>query len=234
MTRKQTLMAKGHSRTRYALVENELLARAADLFAERGYNGTSLQDIAESMGMTRPAIYHYFENKDALLVALVDGVTEGREELLRSIRRDPDLTPEMKLQRAMHDMALQVADYSARFRLLILSNSDLPQHIAEQNDRARRDVTEHLVAIISEGITAGTIYDVDARLASYAILGMCNSIAWWLKPNGEITPKAVADLVTELTLRSLKRPSDQHSVPAKVQRPRAKRSSAAPRKHVAK
>lgn len=202
-------MAKGHSRTRYELVENELLARAADLFAERGYNGTSLQDIAESMGMTRPAIYHYFENKDALLVALVDGVTEGREELLRSIRRNSELTPEAKLRQAMHEMALQVAEYSARFRLLILSNSDLPKHIAAQNDRARRDVTEHLVAIISEGIAAGTIYDVDARLASYAILGMCNSIAWWLKPNGEITPKAVADLVTELTLRSLKRPRRQ-------------------------
>jgi AcrR family transcriptional regulator len=204
--RKRTAVVKGHSKTRYELVENELLARAADLFAERGYNGTSLKDIADTMGMTRPAIYHYFENKDALLVALVDGVTEGREALLRSIRSDPDLTPEEKLEQAMRQMALQVAQYSARFRLLILSASDLPKRIATQNERTRRQVTEHLSAIIAEGIAAGTLYDVDAQVASYVIVGMCNSIAWWLQPDGRITPQAVADLVTELTLRSLKRP----------------------------
>jgi AcrR family transcriptional regulator len=202
---KRTTAAKGHSRTRYELVENELLARAADLFAERGYNGTSLQDIADTMGMTRPAIYHYFENKDALLVALVDGVTEGREALLRSIRHDPTLTPEAKLEQAVQQMALQVAEYSARFRLLILSASDLPKRIATQNERARRDVTAHLTAIIAEGIAAGTLHDVDAQVASYVIVGMCNSIAWWLQPDGRITPQAVADLVTELSLRSLKR-----------------------------
>jgi AcrR family transcriptional regulator len=204
--RKRTAVAKGHPRTRYSLVENELLARAADLFAERGYNGTSLKDIADTMGMTRPAIYHYFDNKDALLVALVDGVTEGREALLRSIRNDPALTPDEKLEQAMRQMALQVAQYSARFRLLILSASDLPKRIAAQNDRTRRQVTEHLSAIISEGIAAETLYDVDAQVASYVIVGMCNSIAWWLQPDGRITPQAVADLVTELTLRSLKRP----------------------------
>jgi AcrR family transcriptional regulator len=219
-------MAKGHSRTRYELVENELLARAADLFAERGYNGTSLQDIADTMGMTRPAIYHYFENKDALLIALVDGVTEGREALLRSIRRNPDLTPEEKLQQAMHQMALQVAEYSPRFRLLILSASDLPKHIAMQNDRARSEVTEHLMAIISEGIKAGALYDLNARLASYAILGMCNSIAWWFKPDGDMTPSAVADLVTELTLRSLKRPR-RLAATVKARRPSAKRKRTA-------
>jgi AcrR family transcriptional regulator len=204
--RKRTAVAKGHPRTRYSLVENELLARAADLFAERGYNGTSLKDIADTMGMTRPAIYHYFDNKDALLVALVDGVTEVREALLRSIRNDPALTPDEKLEQAMRQMALQVAQYSARFRLLILSASDLPKRIAAQNDRTRRQVTEHLSAIISEGIAAETLYDVDAQVASYVIVGMCNSIAWWLQPDGRITPQAVADLVTELTLRSLKRP----------------------------
>jgi len=195
----------GRVRTRYELVETELLARAADLFAERGYNGTSLQDIADTMGMTRPAIYHYFENKDALLVALVDGVTEGRAALLRSIRFDAKLSPEEKLQQAMHRMSLQVAEYSARFRLLILSAADLPKRVATQNERARRDVTNHLTAIIAEGIAAGTLHDVDAQVASHIIVGMCNSIAWWLQPDGRITPQAVADLVTELTLRSLKR-----------------------------
>ena len=82
-------MSKPGPRPRYELVENELLARAADLFAERGYNGTSLQDIADTMGMTRPAIYHYFENKDALLVAL--GELPERERAIVSLRYGAEL-----------------------------------------------------------------------------------------------------------------------------------------------
>lgn len=199
-------MAKPGPRTRYELVENELLARAADLFAERGYNGTSLQDIADTMGMTRPAIYHYFENKDALLVALVAGVTEGREEVLRSIRHDPALTPEAKLREAIYRMALQTAEYGARFRLLILSANDLPKRVAKANERARSEVTEHLTAIIAEGVAAGDLHDVDPRVAALVMLGMCNSIAWWVNPQGAIAPPALAELVTDLSLRSVKRP----------------------------
>ena len=57
--------------TRRELVENEMYEHAARLFAERGFAGTSLQDVADAMGVTRPALYYYVKSKDELLSKLV-------------------------------------------------------------------------------------------------------------------------------------------------------------------
>lgn len=58
------------------LVENEIYDHAARLFAERGFAGTSLQDVADAMGLTRSALYYYVKNKDELLARLVSEITE--------------------------------------------------------------------------------------------------------------------------------------------------------------
>ena len=62
---------------RRELVEAQIYEQATRLFAERGFAGTSLQDIADAMGMTRPALYYYVKNKDQLLARLVTEITEG-------------------------------------------------------------------------------------------------------------------------------------------------------------
>ena len=74
---------------RRELVENEIYEHATRLFAERGFAGTSLQDIADAMGMTRPALYYYVKSKDELLAKLVTEVTDGpRGELTELVARD--------------------------------------------------------------------------------------------------------------------------------------------------
>src|SRR5206468_2845368 len=65
------------STARRELVENELYEHATRLFAERGFAGTSLQDIADALGITRPALYYYVKSKDELLAKLVTEVTNG-------------------------------------------------------------------------------------------------------------------------------------------------------------
>ncbi len=184
-------------------MENELLERAADLFAERGFNGTSLQDLADVMGMTRPAIYHYFESKEALLTALVEGLTESRAADLAAIRRRTDLSALDKLRAATTVMATQMAKHPARFRLLITGEADLPEHLAAKNNKAKRDVLTHLVAMVEEGMRTGELRALDARLAAFAILGMCNWIAWWFKPNLPLTPEAVAEEFAHMTVLAL-------------------------------
>jgi AcrR family transcriptional regulator len=188
---------------RRELVENELLERAADLFAERGFNGTSLQDVADTMGMTRPAIYHYFESKEALLTALVEGLTEGRAAQLAAIRRRTDLSSAEKLRAATTLMATQMARHPARFRLLIQGEADLPEHLASKNNKAKRDVLAHVVAIIDEGVRSGVFRARDPRLAAFAILGMCNWIAWWFKPQSPLSVETVAEEFAHMAALSL-------------------------------
>ena len=73
------------STARRELVENELYEHATRLFAERGFAGTSLQDIADALGITRPALYYYVKSKDELLAKLVTEVTQGPLDELQKI-----------------------------------------------------------------------------------------------------------------------------------------------------
>jgi AcrR family transcriptional regulator len=65
------------STARRELVENEIYENAIRLFAERGFAGTSLQDIADALGITRPALYYYVKSKDELLAKLAADVAGG-------------------------------------------------------------------------------------------------------------------------------------------------------------
>jgi AcrR family transcriptional regulator len=178
---------------RRELIENELLERAADLFAERGFNGASLKDIADAMGMTRPAIYHYFDSKESLLEALVSGLTEGRARELAALRRQTDLSPIEQLRMATEIMVKAMARHPARFRLLIQSELDLPARLTEKNNKAKRDVLAQLTAIVEAGIKSGDFQATDPRLAAFAVLGMSNWVAWWFKPQQVLSAESVAE-----------------------------------------
>ena len=67
----------GAATARHGLVEHEIYERAIRLFADRGFAGTSLQDIADALGITRPALYYYVKSKDELLAKLAADVAGG-------------------------------------------------------------------------------------------------------------------------------------------------------------
>ena len=79
------------SPTRRSLITRELVGTAARLFAERGYETTSLQDVAEAMGVSRTGLYHYVSSKEELLARLVAGWSRELADRLATLRRRPDL-----------------------------------------------------------------------------------------------------------------------------------------------
>src|SRR5882672_2394762 len=95
-------MARPNSRRQ--LVSNELLEHAARLFTERGFAGTSLQDIADSMGVSRPTIYTYVRNKEELLAALVQDVLGPTVRILEEARDRADLAPDERFADAVRRM----------------------------------------------------------------------------------------------------------------------------------
>jgi AcrR family transcriptional regulator len=136
-------------------VEAELLERAADLFAERGFSGTTLQDVADTVGLTRAALYHYFDSKEALLSTLVEGITAARVADLKAIRQDDALTEREKLAAITRSMALNVATHAARFRLLLMSENELPAELAATHASARRETLRQLVELFAHGRASG-------------------------------------------------------------------------------
>ncbi|MFI7600468.1 TetR/AcrR family transcriptional regulator [Actinoplanes sp. NPDC049681] len=193
----------GRTRRRRGIVEQEIYEHAARLFAERGFAGTSLQDIAVSMGLTRTAIYHYVDSKEALLEQIVTEVTLEGVALLRTIRGRADLDPRGRLRLAAYEMASRNAANPARFRLWHIGQMELSEPLASRNERAKREVLAELRGLIDDGVDAGILRPVDSRTAALGILGMCNWIAWWFRPSPEHPVEPVAEAFAEMAVHGL-------------------------------
>ncbi|MGW0579490.1 TetR/AcrR family transcriptional regulator [Streptomyces sp. NPDC002920] len=199
----------GRPTARRELVENQMFEQASRLFAERGFAGTNLGDIAEAMGITRPALYYYVKSKDELLAKLVEQITEGPAVEIESLAEDSDTDPASRLRRIAHLITLQRASQPNRFQLLLRSEADLPPAAAKAHRAAQRSTLRHLVQVIDEGILKGQFRPVDTRAAAFAVFGMCNWVAWWYHPGGEhgLAESEVADQISGLALAMVEQAS---------------------------
>lgn len=198
--------------SRKTLVLNELLDRASELFAEQGYDATSLQDIAQAMGMSRQALYHYVKSKDDVLVMLVEGQLEDTVRQMRTIVADADLSAAEKVRAITVVQAGHVGDAPSRFRLLIMSEASLPPKLRKRYVRARHAALDLMREVIHGGVLAGEFRAVDDRLAAFGLIGMVNWMAWWYDPAGSITVDEVCEHLADLAIASLVRPDTDPAV----------------------
>ncbi|MEU8632620.1 TetR/AcrR family transcriptional regulator [Amycolatopsis sp. NPDC048633] len=200
---------------RRALVLNEIYENATRLFAERGFVKTTLNDIASALGMTRPALYHYVSSKEELLTNLVRDTTEmGVANAAAVVRRD-DLDAAAKLLTLAGSTAAWVAQHAGQFRLLVMSEGDLPEVVAQTHRDGRRGLLAAFVEVIEAGIAQGEFRPVDARTAALGVLGMCNWVAWWIRPGDDV--KAVSEQLAETAVAGLRRPDGRGSAVASVE-----------------
>jgi AcrR family transcriptional regulator len=181
--------------TRRLLLSKELLDKATRLFAEQGYESTTLRDIAEAVGISRPALYHYVSSKEDFLVALVEQSRELATSLIE-LRRREDLDSIGKLRTLTEFLVRQRAEAPDRFRVLDRSESLLPEETRSEHRHLRQDILRELTGIINEGIASGAFRSVDSRIAAFSVLGMCNWVAWWFRPDSE---KEIDDVVREIS-----------------------------------
>ena len=203
-------MPAGATTARRELVENEIYEHAIRLFAERGFAGTSLQDIADALGVTRPALYYYVKSKDELLAKLAADVAGGSAAQITELARRPDLDAAGKLREIVRLTALRQATQSERFRLLIRSEAELPAELSDAYDTSRRAVLRAVTGVIEEGIRAGRFRPVDARIAALGVIGMWNWVAWWFRPDRD-SADAVADQLADMAIAALQRAD--HRIP---------------------
>jgi AcrR family transcriptional regulator len=192
----------GSARARRSLVENEIYEQATKLFTERGFASTTLQDIADALGVTRPAIYYYFKSKEAILARLVQDITQEAAADLQETATRTDLTPPERLEALARLTATRIASRSDRFQLLVKSESELPDELARAHREARREVLAAFRHVVEEGVHGGEFRQIDPRMGALGVLGICTWVAWWRRPDDDVGQ--VADVLAGMAVASLR------------------------------
>ncbi|MET7990172.1 TetR/AcrR family transcriptional regulator [Amycolatopsis sp. NPDC005232] len=170
---------------------------ALTLFAERGYHGTALSQIAAALGIRTPSLYNHMRAKQDLLRDIVADTTEQVWADYEAAVAGIDDVAE-RLRRATRIYALRHATHR---REALIVNRD----IASLEDPARTAVLElrrrHAQAFRTLIEQAGPTDEESATLAAFGILEMCVSIARWFHEDGPLSAEAVADKYSEYALR---------------------------------
>jgi AcrR family transcriptional regulator len=168
-----------------------ILTVALGQIVEHGYDATTVRTIAREVGVTVPALYYHFENKQAMLIALLDHAMTIVTSHLDAALEAADSDPVARLSATVEAIAL----YAAHHRDLAFLDSErrslTPENLAEyvaHRDRIERVLRE----TIERGCADGSFGTPSPEACGRAILSMCQGIAVWYRPDGPQTPEETA------------------------------------------
>lgn len=181
----------------------EILRTAARLFQQRGYDATSMNDVAAALKLSKGGLYHHFQSKDEILFQIMDHAMQITEErVVNPVRAIAD--PEERL-RALIRLHIEVV-LSPRDReitVMLHENHPLAPSLRKRINSRKKDYIHFLEKLMAEvqtklrkpGAPRGK---VEPRAAAFALLGMINWIYQWYKPEGGLQAQNLIPQFTEL------------------------------------
>jgi len=179
-----------------------ILRAAAGVFRDRGYEGASMDEIAERLDMAKGNLYYYFKNKQELLYFCqhhsLDRLVDNAEQILAGSEPEDE-----KLRRVVVGHVVCVLDE------LDGASAHTEVHVLPEELRARiigkRDHYESILrALIQAGIASGVFVATDAKMATLALLGALNGATRWYRPEGSLAPASIGEAFADLFLDGLR------------------------------
>lgn len=180
-----------------------VLQVAALLFNERGYDGTSMEDLARSLGITKSAIYHHVRGKEELLRLAVDRALDG----LVAVAGEARARPGPAIDRLEHLIRGSVAVLADRLPFVTLLLRVRGNTLVERQVLARRREFDQFAAgLVQQAAAEGDLRpDVDPLVTSRLLFGMVNSLVEWYRPRGDIGDAELADALCKIAFGGLRR-----------------------------
>jgi TetR/AcrR family transcriptional regulator, cholesterol catabolism regulator len=199
------LCAKEKGRDEMASNKYEEIAQAAvKLFERKGYHATSVQDIADEVGLQKGSLYHYISSKEDLLLQLAHrSITDFNHRVERILAAD--LTNRERLHKALENHLNSVTENMSLTTVLLREAFSLGE---KQHDVIQEATDKYLnlwTQIIEQGIAAGEFRPVSARLTALAILGSCNWVYRWYKEGGKLSSEQISELYSHLFLEGIQK-----------------------------
>lgn len=177
----------------------EILRTAARLFQEQGYDGTSMNDVAAALKLSKGGLYHHFQSKDEILFDLMSHAMDITEErVLNPVRAIPD--PEERLRTLIRrHIAVVLSERDREITVMLHENHPLAPPLRKRINARKKDYVhfvENLIADVQRARKSnGT---VSPRAAAFALLGTINWIYQWYRPEGRLQEENLAQQYTEI------------------------------------
>jgi TetR/AcrR family transcriptional regulator, cholesterol catabolism regulator len=193
-----------------SLRKQRIIDVAVKVFHEKGYRSATLGDIAKELGVTKAALYHYVSSKEDLLSIIYIQALESFFANAYEIG-EMDLPPPEKLRLLIrHHIKNIIIQNLAMFAVFFSEENQLPEKDFQKIRKEKRKYTGVVEGIIKAGIKNGYFRPTDPRLQAYAIIGMCNWLYKWYKPDeSSQTPDEIADHFIALLENGYLRGQDQ-------------------------
>ncbi len=184
---------------------DQIRALAAEMFFERGYESTSIRDIAAALDIKAASLYYHFPDKEQILYELVASVTEQLLAGARDIAGRQE-TPERKLTAVVVN---HVVLHALRPKETTLGDSELRSLTGERrasNIRIRDSYEALVVEVLQEGADAGVFEIVDAKLTAYAVIAQSSHVGTWYAAGGRLSLEDVTAVHVTLARRMVGAP----------------------------
>ncbi len=186
--------------------KQRIIDAATQVFHLKGYRAATLDDVAQELGVTKAALYHYFSSKEALLTTIYMQAIESALDNARRIEK-LDLSPPQKLRSFIKSHVKNVIiDNLSAFVVFFSEENQLPTDDLEKIRRAKKVYNRVVEGLLEEGMAQGYFHRADAKFQANAILGMCNSLHRWHRPERDPDPDRTAELFIALLERGYLKP----------------------------
>ena len=189
---------------------SEIYRVAARIICEKGYDATSMNDIAEAVGITKAGIYHHIPGKKDLLFGIMNfGMDSLDEQVIIPAREVEDAEQRLRTIISSHVQLITSRSTPQGFNAVTIVVEEVgglaPAH-RRKIDQRKRAYVDLVRKTLEELKGEGKLGEVDVTTASFSLLGMILWLSRWYNPGGRLGPEQIAQEITKIALGGLLRP----------------------------
>lgn len=186
-------------------MKNKIIKASIPLFDEKGYSETSIQDIVDSLGVTKGTFYYYYKSKQELLKDIDLNFINYMLEQQKFILIENTQSNEDKIYDVIYMIIRSIRTKKQEARTLVREIRHLEKTNLDEIKSKRREFRLIFQNLIEDGVRAGEFKDnIRSDLLAMGILGMTNWSYYWYNPDGEILEEELADMLMEMIKNGIK------------------------------
>ena len=184
---------------------SHIIRQAAMLFNKTGYFNTSMDDIAEAVGLRKPTLYYYFSSKEEILYLIHEELI-GHMTSLHQSRLNMRISCGQLLQEVLIDILEQIDQFPGYVRAFFDHYRELNGEMKDQIEGKRDAYFRMIVDVIRKGQENGEFHTSNPNLTALAFFGMCDWAYQWYNPEGRWRPREIALHLWEIFMHGISNP----------------------------